>query len=187
MRYYSKLLYVVLIFIAFVGGVYFFVGVTSFLFAWVLNLMLMMVTLAFTQTFQPPLTSPYYKCKKWEMQGRIYRYIGIDVFRKCLVWVGWEKYNKHTVPVKNQADALRHLEYMSRQSEFGHLIIFWIVLAIALYVWSEHGFLPSLSLLSLNIILNGYPVALQRYNRPRYQKALQQKLEQSQGELEIKV
>ena len=147
-------------------------GMHSFLFAWVLNFMLMMGVLFFTHTFKLPLASTYYDSKKWEADGKIYKWFGIHGFRKVLVWVGWEKLNKASNPVKKSLDALKHLEYTTRQSEFGHLIIFFIVLVPTLFVAFYYGFKQSLWLLMLNVILNAYPVGVQRYNRPRLQKAI---------------
>ena len=147
-------------------------GLYSFLFAWVLNLMLMMSVLYINQTFKPRLKSNYYSSKKWEDYGKIYKWFGIDEFRKVLVWVGWEKLHKASNPVKKNLEALKHLEYNTRQSEFGHLIIFFIVLLPTLFVGFYYGFIQSLWLIILNIILNAYPIGLQRYNRPRLQKLL---------------
>ncbi|HLT08259.1 MAG TPA: hypothetical protein VK014_12085 [Cyclobacteriaceae bacterium] len=147
-------------------------GVTSFLFAWILNFMLMTAVLSFTQTFSPTLQSNYYQTKAWEKRGKIYRWMGVDFFRKLLVWTGWEKLNKTSKPVKKDMQALITLERGTRESEFGHLIIFFIVSAIALAVGWHHGVVNSAWLHLLNIILNVYPIALQRYNRPRLQQAI---------------
>ncbi len=147
-------------------------GLYSFLFAWVLNFMLMMGVLFITQTFKPRLKSPYYNSKKWENEGKIYKRFGVDEFRKVLVWVGWEKLNKPSNPVKKDLDALKHLEYSTRQSEFGHLIIFFIVLIFTFIVAIKYGIKQSLWLLFLNIILNVYPIGIQRHNRPRLRKII---------------
>jgi hypothetical protein len=170
-----KYLSVALVFLLAVGislAVAYWQGPHTFVFAWTLNFMLMMAVLSSTQTFPPRLTSTYYHAKSWEAEGKIYQWIGVDGFRKILVWIGWEKLNKASKPVKKNLDALKHLEHGTRQSEFGHLIIFAIVLAVACLVGVRYGFRQSLWLHGLNILLNIYPVAVQRYNRPRLQKAI---------------
>lgn len=151
-------------------GIY--TGLHSFYFAWVLNFMLMTGVLFSTQTFKPQLTSVYYHPKKWEAEGKIYRRLGVNVFRKILVWVGWEKIHKVSNPVKPSLEALVHLEQGTRQSEFGHLIIFFIVLAISAGVALYAGFGQSLWLIATNIVLNAYPIMVQRYNRPRLQSVI---------------
>ena len=89
-------------------------GSDSLLFAWVLNFMLMVCLMAFTKTVQPKLTSNYFNLKKWERGGNIYNFFGVNIFRKLLVWVGWEKLNKKDYPVKNSRQALKKLEYATR-------------------------------------------------------------------------
>ena len=133
----------------------------------------MLLVLAGTQTFEPALTASYFQIKIWENGGKIYKQFGVNLFRKLLVKVGWEKLNKAANPVKKNMAAIKHLEYKTRESEFGHLLIFFIVLAVAIFVGFYYGFAKSLSLHILNIILNLYPIFIQRYNRPRLQKIMQ--------------
>ena len=132
----------------------------------------MIGVLHITQTFKLKLESTYYNSKKWETGGKIYIWFGVQGFRKVLVWVGWEKLSKAVNPVNKSLDALKHLEYSTRQSEFGHLIIFFIVFALTLLVGFYYGFKQSLWLLILNILLNAYPIGVQRFNRPRLLKAI---------------
>ena len=172
MNKYLKIFLVLLFAVCVIAPVALWKGLHSFLFAWVLNLMLMMIVLYINQTFKPRLKSTYYNSKKWEDNGKIYKWFGVDAFRKVLVWVGWEKLNKASNPVKKNLDALKHLEYNTRQSEFGHLIIFFIVLLPILFIGFHYGFMQSLWLIILNITLNAYPIGVQRYNRPRLQKLL---------------
>lgn len=148
-------------------GLIHYVGLQGFMFAWVLNLMLMMCVLAFTETLKSDLNSDYFHEKKWEKSGKLYEWIGINWFRKLLVWVGWEKLNKKSNPVKKDLTALIHLYYRTKQSELGHIIIFIIVLGFSAFVGWKYGIIESLWLFTLNIILNLYPIFLQRYNRPR--------------------
>ncbi|TKC00760.1 glycosyl-4,4'-diaponeurosporenoate acyltransferase CrtO family protein [Pedobacter cryophilus] len=147
-------------------------GLQGFLFAWMLNFVLMMCVFAYTQTLKPKFDSTYYDEKSWENKGKIYESLGINVFRKLLVLVGWEKLNKKANPVEKNSKALIHLEYSTKQSEFGHLIIFFIVIIFNIMVAFKFGFGESVWLLVLNILLNLYPIFLQRYNRPRLKKAI---------------
>ena len=147
-------------------------GLASFVFAWVVHFMLMMAVLYSIWTFKPPMTSTYFDDKPWEDGGRIYTWIGVHWYRKILVWVGWERLHKTANPVKKDADALRHLEYSTRESECGHSIIFVIVAAFAVFVGIYHGWSQSIWLHVLNIVLNAYPIAVQRYNRPRLHRAV---------------
>lgn len=94
-------------------------------FAWALNFLLMFWVFVFTETQSMTLTSPYYQSKPWERQGKFYKYIGINLFRKLLVIVGWEKLNKKSNPIEKSAKALEHNLFRTKISELGHLIIFF--------------------------------------------------------------
>ncbi len=153
-------------------GVIYYVGMQGFLFAWILNLMLMMCAFSFTEALKSQFTSTYYKEKKWEDRGKIYELLGIHWFRKLLLWIGWEKLNKKANPVEKNTKSLSHLLYRTKQSELGHIIIFIIVLGFTLLVALKYGIRESLWLLVLNILMNLYPIFLQRYNRPRYMRAI---------------
>lgn len=149
-----------------------YIGVKGFLFAWTLNFMLMMCVFMFTETLKSKFKSSYYNQKKWEASGKIYLILGIHIFRKLLVWTGWEKFNKKANPVEKNISALEHLFYRTKQSELGHLIIFFIVLLFNVCVAIKLGFIESIWLSILNILLNLYPILLQRYNRPRLERAI---------------
>lgn len=148
------------------------IGVQGFLFAWILNFMLMLFVFAFTETLKSPMTSTYYNDKPWERKGKIYESLGVNFFRKLLVWIGWEKLNKKANPVEKNIEALMHLHYGTKKAELGHLIVFIIVLGFNIFVAFRFGVVQSLWLLVLNIILNLYPVFLQRYNRPRLERII---------------
>ncbi len=147
--------------------------VVDFTFAWILNFMLMFCVLMFTETLKSEHLSEYYLEKKWEQRGKIYKKIGINFYRKLLVLVGWEKLNKKANPVNGNMGTLLNLEYKTKQSELGHLIIFFIVLGFTIYVIIKFSFIKSIWLILLNILFNVYPIFLQRYNRPRIQKAIE--------------
>lgn len=134
--------------------------------------LLMLCAFAFTEALKSELTSAYYNAKKWEKRGKIYENIGINFFRKLLVWIGWERLNKKANPIEKNTKALMNLHYQTKKSELGHVIILIIVLGFNVFVAFKFGILKSLWLLILNILLNLYPIFLQRYNRPRIERAV---------------
>lgn len=142
-------------------------GLHTFVFAWVLNFLLMTALMAYTETFHPPLQSSYFDAQNWEAGGTVYKWFGVHVFRKLLVWSRWEKLSRAANPVKKDRIALRNLEYQTRQSELGHLIIFIVVAVSGIAVLLLQGIRESFWLFFLNVVLNLYPISLQRYNRPR--------------------
>jgi len=171
----KKILILVFIAIITIGLVYALVhytGMKGFSFAFALNFLLMACLLSFTEALKSELNYPYFNEKSWEKRGKIYESLGVNVYRKLLVWIGWEKLNKKTKPVEKNTKALMNLHYRTKQDELGHTIIMLIVLGFNIFVAFKFGFLKSLSLLILNILLNIYPIFLQRYNRPRIARAI---------------
>jgi hypothetical protein len=144
----------------------------GFAFAWALNFLLMLCVFAFTETIGGQLTSSYYRQKGWERGGRLYELLGINLFRKLLVLIGWEKLNKKATPVNKRREALIHLHHQTKKSELGHAIVFVIVLGFNVVVAYRFGLVHSAWLLILNVMLNLYPVFLQRYNRPRIERTI---------------
>ncbi|WAC14174.1 glycosyl-4,4'-diaponeurosporenoate acyltransferase CrtO family protein [Dyadobacter pollutisoli] len=155
-----------------VGALVHYIGVQGFLFSWSLNFMLMACTFTFTETLKSELASSYYHDKAWELRGKIYESFGINIYRKLLVLIGWEKLNKKSNPMEKNTKALMYLHYRTKQSELGHLIIFVVVIGFNIFVAFEFGILKSLWLLVLNVLFNLYPILLQRYNRPRLERAI---------------
>lgn len=141
-------------------------------FAWVLNFSLMIFALYFMETLTAPLTAAYYDPKKWERGGRIYELLGINAFRKLLVIIGWENVIRKSNPLTKNTDALAHLYNQTKKNELSLLVIFFIVLGFNVYVAVEYGMAKAWALLVLNLLLHVYPIFLQRYNRPRFQRAL---------------
>ncbi|REG98147.1 glycosyl-4,4'-diaponeurosporenoate acyltransferase CrtO family protein [Flavobacterium aquicola] len=166
------LILIVLITIALTHVLVYYTGMQGFSFAFSLNFLLMACVLTFTETLKSPLASPYFNEKPWEHKGSVYESLGIHLFRKFLVVTGWEKLNKKTKPVERNAKALINLYYRTKQDELGHLIIFIIVFGFNIFVAFKFGILKSSWLFILNILLNLYPIFLQRYNRPRIERAI---------------
>ena len=151
------------------------IGMQSFPFPFAcwLNFILLAGVRAFTETLKSQFTSSYFNEKAWERRGKIYESLGINFYRKLLVWIGWERHvTKKSNPVEKNTKALINLHYQTKHGEVGHIIVLIIVLGFNILVAFKFGFLKSLWLLILNIILNLYPVLLQRYNRPRIVRAI---------------
>jgi hypothetical protein len=149
-----------------------YIKMDSFAFAWVLNFMLMFFVVFFTEALKSQFNSSYFDKKEWEQHGKIYERLGVNLFRKLLVLIGWEKVIRKSNPIEKNKKALANLHYQTKKSELDHLIIFIIVLGFNIFVAFKFGVVKSLWLLLLNVILHVYPIFLQRYNRPRMERVL---------------
>ncbi len=159
--------------IASVYALVLFMKMESFTFSWALNFLLMMWVSVFIEVQKSTLQWPYFNQHTWERRGKIYIYLGVDAFRKILVLIGWEKLIRKSNPIEKNTQTLINLHHQTKKSELGHLLIFLIVLAVNIYVALRFGALKSVWLFVLNILLNFYPVILQRYNRPRIERAIE--------------
>lgn len=148
-----------------------FAGYTGFSFAWVLNFSLMAWYTYIDSLFEWKFESGYFKPQAFEKGGTIYRFLGVHYFRRLLVLVGWESISRKNNRISKDESALKWAEHRTRSSEVGHTVIFAIVLMVTLLVCGS--FRQASWLLILNLLLNVYPVLVQRYNRPRYQRVLQ--------------
>ncbi|MBE7177846.1 MAG: hypothetical protein INR69_15675 [Mucilaginibacter polytrichastri] len=149
-----------------------YMGMRGFPFAFALNFILMACVLIFMDTLKSPLNAPYFEEKAWEKRGKVYTLFGVGVYRKLLVVTGWEKLNRQAKPVKHDAGALSYLYYRTKQDELGHLVILLIVSGFTVFVAFRFGMREALWLLGLNVLLNLYPIFLQRANRPRIERVM---------------
>jgi len=60
-----------------------------------------------------------------------------------------------------------------RKAESGHVIIFMLMLAFIAYALLSGWFDAAGWMLLFNVIINGYPIMLQRYNRIKLQELIQ--------------
>lgn len=148
-----------------------FAGFTGFSFAWVFNFILMIWYTYLDSLFNWKLKSKYFETKSFEKGGSIYEYSGVNYYRKLLVLVGWEKISRKNNKILNDRKSLELAEYGSKSSETGHSVIFLIVLVVTFLV--ANSLRQAFWLILINLLLNLYPVFVQRYNRPRYQRILQ--------------
>ena len=148
-------------------------GVRSPMFAFLLN-WIAMSWVAFTgQSIHFSLPSSYYEIKPFEHNGESYVRLGILVF-KNLVRRGPLAMFSPTLrfPKVKTTFALQQLDAEMRKAEAGHVIIFMMVLVVAIYALLQ-GWLDAVGwMLAFNIVINGYPIMLQRYNRIKLQQLI---------------
>jgi len=172
MKKYLSLFVIVLVTAALVYVLVRTIGIQKAGFAISLNFLLMGGALMFTETLKSKLQYAYFGQQPWEAGGRFYKPFGINLFRKLLVIIGWEKLGKATKPVGKGAETLANLHYRTKIDELGHIIVLMVVSAFTVVVAIRFGLAKTLPLLLSNILLNLYPIMLQRFNRPRIARAM---------------
>jgi hypothetical protein len=115
----------------------------------------------------------YYRAKPFERIGQVYEHLGIRLFRK-LVRRGPLSIFSPTLrfPKEKTVSALQCLENEMRKAETGHALIFVLMLLFVGYAWLNGWLDAVVWMLLFNILVNGYPIMLQRYNRIKLQELI---------------
>jgi hypothetical protein len=152
-------------------------GVRSPLFAFLANWLVMAWGAITGQVWELLLPAGYYRLRAFESDGGVYEYLGIRWFKK-LVRHGPLTVFAPTLRSKRKITELPRAELITLQREMcktetGHLAIGLVAALMAGYAllrgwWDAAGWL-----LLFNILINAYPVMLQRYNRARLQPLLE--------------
>ena len=150
-------------------------GFSSVSFALLANFMLLdwvaVVSMLLTEERRFYLPQKYYKAKPFEKRGQIYRWVGVHYFKK-LVAKGFLA-NLASIRFKGKRALIDSYYRETQWGELLHLFMFVIIDLLALYALVQRWFDAILYLMFFNILLNGYPVLLQRYNRFRLEKVMQ--------------
>ena len=141
-------------------------GFRSPVFAFLLNWLAMSWVALAGQAIPFALPASYYDIKTFERTGLVYERLGLPLFKK-LVRRGPLAIFSPTLrfPKDKTIAALRHLDHEMRKAEAGHVYIFLLMLVFIGYALLN-GWLDAVDwMLLFNVLINGYPIMLQRYNR----------------------
>jgi hypothetical protein len=121
------------------------------------------------------LPQGYYAINTFERTGQLYERLGVRRFKR-LVRRGPLAMFSPTLrfPKDRTIAALRHLDDEMRAAETGHVCIFMLMLLFISAALLRGWFDAVGWMLAFNIIINGYPVMLQRYNRIKLQELIDQ-------------
>jgi hypothetical protein len=144
------------------------------IFAFLINWLLMSWVAILGQFISFPFFAPtYYEIKPFEQSGRVYERVGIAIFKKMVRRGPFSIFSPTLrFPEQKTASALRNLENEMRKAETSHMAIFFMVLFLVIYPLFNGWFDAIAWLLLFNILFNGYPVMLQRYNRIKIQELI---------------
>jgi hypothetical protein len=117
----------------------------------------------------------YFRPKRWESSGRIYKLVGVLLFKRIVVRLGKStgqnssKPNNYYIWQRN-VEGLRKFEQKTRYNELMHLAGIIIPL---IGLISKHVEPSTRIILWLVLLINIHPFFLQRYNRGRIYKILE--------------
>ena len=120
-----------------------------------------------------PFPASYHETRHFEGKGRIYERIGVR-FCKTLLRRGPLRILSPKLRMPNPITAfgLRNLENEMRNAETIHALALVLMLFVVGYAAVKHSLVSAMCILMFNMLFNGYPMMLQRYNRIRLQKLI---------------
>ena len=120
------------------------------------------------------LPAAYFTVRSLERDGRLYRVVGVRVFRKFVPNGDWmnrarRRQDRAFRLIRSRADALQWLP-RTAASEKGHLVLMLAGMLSAGYAarvgWTEWAVVLTIG----NVLTNLYPILLQRYTRARLER-----------------
>ena len=112
------------------------------------------------------LPAAWFTLRRFEQDGRLYELLGVRLVKRLLRRGPLAVFNPHLhLPAERTPANLAALDQRMRDAEASHSILFVATLGVAAAEaaagwWSTAGWI-----VLFNLLVNGYPVMLQRYNR----------------------
>ncbi|HEY0734527.1 MAG TPA: hypothetical protein VGD69_06450 [Herpetosiphonaceae bacterium] len=139
-------------------------------FAMLVNWMCMTWMVVAGQLIDFALPSGYYRIHAFERSGRVYERVGIRRFKRLMLREPLSRLNPALRLSHDRTfSALRQLDHEMRKAETSHVYILIFMLSLTGYALLRQWLDAASWLLAFNLLLNGYPIILQRYNRARLQ------------------
>lgn len=114
----------------------------------------------------PRLPDRWHELRGFELDGRLYERLGVRVVKRLLRRGPLAAFNPHLhLPAERTPQQLAQLDQRMRDAEASHAILLIVTLAAAVVSAVGGGWTTSAWIVSFDLLLNGYPVMLQRYNR----------------------
>ena len=114
----------------------------------------------------PRLPARWHELRDFELDGRLYELLGVRIVKRLLRRGPLAAFNPHLhLPDDRSRHHLTQLDQRMRDAEASHAILLIVTLAAAVVPAVEHRWTTAAWILLFDLLLNGYPVMLQRYNR----------------------
>lgn len=123
---------------------------------------------------QPRLPERYHALRRFEFDGRLYERLGVRIVKQLLRRGPLAVFNPDLhLPAEQTPANLARLDQRMRDAEASHAILLGLTLAVVVNAacrgwWAAAGWT-----LLFDVLINGYPVILQRYNRALLKRRFQ--------------
>jgi hypothetical protein len=119
-----------------------------------------------SRVVRPRLPGWCHELRSFEGDGRIYERLGVRFFKRLIRRGPLAAFNPDLhLPAERSPERLAHLEGRMRDAEAAHLILFVATLGPAVHAAARGWWTSAALILAFDVVMNGYPVMLQRYNR----------------------
>ncbi len=115
---------------------------------------------------RPTLPAGFHRLRTFEADGRLYELLGIRVVKTLLRRGPLALFNPDLhLPAERTPERLAHLDERMRDAEAAHALLFVATLPVVGHAAARGWWAAAAWTLLFDVALNGYPAALQRYNR----------------------
>lgn len=115
---------------------------------------------------QPRLPRSYHELRGFERDGTVYELVGVRLAKQLLRRGPLAFFNPDLhLPTERTAERLAHLEQRMEDAEASHAILLVATVPVVLHAASRRWWRAAGWTLLFDVLMNGYPVMLQRYNR----------------------
>ena len=115
---------------------------------------------------RPRLPGAYHDLRPFERDGRLYEHLGVVLVKRLLRRGPLAVFNPDLhLPVERTPESLAHLDQRMRDAEASHFILLVATLGVVAHAVARGWWGAAAWTLLFDVLLNGYPVMLQRYNR----------------------
>ena len=144
-------------------------GILAFLIAFLLNLFVLGVFAfaGFALPTQKLFPESYYKVKNSKRLKKWNKLLKMEYFRKFLLATVWRDKNQQKGYFDGTKAGIEKLIVNSKKSEFGHLIPFWILNGLVIYILVLGSYQLAFWTFFINVFANLYPILLQQDHRRR--------------------
>jgi len=110
------------------------------------------------------LPNSYYQIKRPKVLNTLYKWIGVEYFRMLLLITFYRNADNKKY-FNGSKSGILLFDYNTKQSEFGHLIAFILIVLLSIILLLKGHEYVFIWMQPLNILLNFYPIILQRKHR----------------------
>lgn len=114
----------------------------------------------------PRLPAGYHALRGFERDGRVYELLGVRIVKWLLRRGPMAVFNPDLhMPAEPGPASVAHLDQRMRDAEASHFILLVLTLGVAIHAAARGWWAAAGWTVLFDVLLNGYPVMLQRYNR----------------------